>query len=79
MQFAPLAPGDMGSDKPYPLVTLEVASMFHFRTFIADDHAELDRQLIEYFRDRKCINMQFLELIGDGSEANYAVLVAWEE
>lgn len=53
--------------------------MFHFRTFIADDHAELDRQLIEYFRDRKCINMQFLELIGDGSEANYAVLVAWEE
>lgn len=53
--------------------------MFHFQTFVADTHTDLTRQLNEYFRGRKCIRLECSQLVGDGGEATYAVLVVWEE
>lgn len=49
-----------------------------FKTFVADSHVELDRDLNRHFEKRKCSKIVFVQLATDG-EAVYAVLVAWEE
>lgn len=49
-----------------------------FKTFVSDTHQDLENQLNEHFRGRKCIKEYIVQLATNG-EAIYAVLVAWEE
>lgn len=52
--------------------------MTQCRVFVADTHAELAQALNDWLRKHRRSNVRFLQLVTQG-EANYAVLVAWEE
>lgn len=53
--------------------------MTQVKILIADDHDELERIINDFLRQRTCVNPpRFLQIATDG-EANYALLVAWEE
>ena len=49
------------------------------KIFIADDHDVLEAEINDWLSKHPCTNVRFLQIVGDGGEANYAVLVAWEE
>lgn len=70
------------SPNRYKVVNVQIFQkrvlLVKFKTFVSDSHSELDRDLNEHFNARKCSKIVFGQLAASG-EANYAVLVAWEE
>lgn len=53
--------------------------MTQIRIFVSDDHIDLQEQINKLLSEHPCSNVRFLQLIGNGGETTYAVLVAWEE
>lgn len=70
------------SPNRYKVVNVQIFQkrvlLVKFKTFVSDSHHELDRDLNEHFNARKCSKIVFVQLSTSG-EANYAVLVAWED
>lgn len=52
--------------------------MTQTRIFVANTHVELEQLLNTWLRQHRRTNVRFLQLVTQG-EANYAILVAWEE
>lgn len=52
--------------------------MTQTKIFVADSHADLQKRLNEWLKRHRRANVRFLQLVANG-EANYALLVAWEE
>lgn len=52
--------------------------MTQTRVFVADSHTELQDRLNAWLREHRRANVRFLQWVTQG-EANYALLVAWEE
>lgn len=52
--------------------------MTQTRVFVADSHADLQDRLNQWLKQHRLANVRILQLATQG-EANYALLVAWEE
>lgn len=52
--------------------------MTQTKIFVADSRSDLEERLNEWLRQHRRTDVRFLQLVTQG-EANYALLVAWEE
>lgn len=56
-----------------------MATLTQVRILASDDRRQLEKQINALLKKHKCANVRFLQLMTNGDDAAYAVLVAWDE